>query len=133
MVLSTLNVCDLCPRAQGLPEPTEPQIGHQKRLERLWWPREGGTDGSVVQLGLDTVDQPPQGDIDPARHLLPLEVTNVVRGLDDDVASQLGSLLRIHVSGQVEEKRMRVLVRRFLVAQGVAEHESRHGLRFEDG
>lgn len=89
--------------------------------------------GSVDQLSLDTVDQPPQRDVDPARRPLSLEVPDVVRGLGDDVASQLSGHFGIRVTGQAEKKRVRVLVRRLLVVQGVAEHERRHGLGFEAG
>lgn len=93
----------------------------------------GRTDGSVGQLGLDAIDQPPQRGIDPARHALLLEGHDVVRDLGDDVASQLSGLLGIHVSGQAEEKCTRVLVGDLLAPFDVAEHESCHGLGLENG
>ena len=88
---------------------------------------------SVGQFGFDKVNQLPQRDVELARHLLPLDVCDVVRGLGDDVAGQLGGLLGIHVSGQAEEQHGRVLVRHLLTVQGVAEHESCHGLGLEGG
>ena len=48
-----------------------------------------GIVGSAGQLGLDAVDQPPQRDVDPAGHPLPLEGPDVVRGLGDEVMRQL--------------------------------------------
>ena len=89
--------------------------------------------GSVSQLGLDTVYQPPQRDIDPGRHLLILEDHDVVRDLGDDVASQPESIVRGQVSGEAVHQCTRVLIGDLLVAIDVAEHESRHGLGLEAG
>ena len=89
--------------------------------------------GSVGQFGLDTVNQPPQRDVNPARLSLILEDIDVVRDLGDDVASQPKSVMCGQVSGEVAHQRTRVLVGSLLVAIDVAEHESRHGLRLEAG
>ena len=94
---------------------------------------EGGAGGSVDQLGLDAVDQPPQRDVDPARRLLTLEVSDVVRGLGDDVACQLEGIRNVQIDGEEGHQRVRVLVGDLLVVFDVAEHESRLGLRFEGG
>ena len=64
-------------------------------------PQWDGTGGSVGQLGLDTVDQPPQRDVDLARRLLILEGPDVVRDLGDDVASQPESIVDGQVGGEV--------------------------------
>lgn len=88
---------------------------------------------SVGQLGLDAVDQPPQRDVGPARHLLTLEDPDVVRDLGDDVASQPESIVDRQVGGEAAHQRKRVQVGNLLVAIDVAEHESRHGLGLEDG
>lgn len=95
--------------------------------------QEGGTDDSVGQLGLDTVDQLPQSDVDPARLLLILEDHDVVRDLGDDVTRQPKSIMDGQVSGEAVHQRTRVLVGNLLPTLDVAEHESRHGLRLEDG
>lgn len=89
--------------------------------------------GSVGQLGLNTVDQPPQRDVDPARHLLLLEGPDVVRDLGDDVASQPKSIVCGQVGSEAAHQRMRIQVGNLLVAINVAEHESHHGLGFEAG
>lgn len=89
--------------------------------------------GSVGQLGLDAVDQPPQRDVDPARRLLILEDPDVIRDLGDDVTSQPKSIVNGQVGGEAAHQRTRVLVGSLLVAVNVAEHESRHGLSLEDG
>lgn len=113
--------------------------GPQKRLERFWGPRWGRADGSVGQLSheslvsLDAVDQPSQGDVDPARRLLILEDPDVGRGLGDDVASQLNDLVGADVGAEAAHQRTRVLIGSLLVAIDVAEHESRHGLGLEVG
>ena len=96
-------------------------------------PQEEWTCGSVGQLGLDTVDQPPQRDVDPARHLLTLEDPDVVRGLGDDVASQPKSIVRGQVGGEAAHQCTRVLVGNLLLAFDVAEHERRHGLGLKGG
>lgn len=105
----------------------------QKRLERLWGSQEGGTCGSVGQLGLDAIDQPPQCDVDPGRLPLLLEDPDVVRDLGDDVASQPKGVVDGHVGDEAVHQRTRVLVGSLLVAINVAEHERRHGLGLEDG
>lgn len=102
-------------------------------LRTLLGPREGGADGSVVQLGLDTVDQPPQRDVDPARHLLPLEVPDVVRGLGDDVVRQLDGLRNVQIDGEEAHQRVHVLISDIFAVFGVAECEGRLGFGFEDG
>ena len=89
--------------------------------------------GSVGQLGLDTVNQPPQSDVDPARHLLALEDPDVVRDLGDDVASQPKSVMDGQVGGEAVHQRTRVQVGDLLLPLDVAEHESRHGLGLETG
>lgn len=95
--------------------------------------------GSVGQLGpellvrLDTVDQLPQRDVDPARRPLLLEDPDIVRDLGDDVASQLDHLAGADVCGQAADERTRVLIGNLLLPLDVAEHERRHGLRIEDG
>lgn len=43
------------------------------------------------------------------------------------------SVVRGQVGGEAAHQRTRVLVGDLLAAQGVAEHESRHGLGLEDG
>lgn len=109
----------------------ETHRGSQKHLERLWEPQEGRMGGSVGQLGLDTVDQLPQRDVDPARRLLLLEDPDVVRDLGDDVAGQPKSVVCGQVGGEAAHQRTRVLVGDLLLAIDVAEHESCHGLGLE--
>ena len=92
-----------------------------------------GQFGRENLVGLDAVDEPPQRDVDPARHLLPLEVPDVVRDFRDDVASQLKDLVGADVGAEAADESARVLVRRVLAAEGVAEHEGCHGLGVEDG
>lgn len=92
-----------------------------------------GQFGRENLVGLDAVDQPPQRDVDPARNLLSLEVPDVVRDFRGDVASQLKDLAGADVGAEAADESTRVLVRHVLVAEGVAEHESRHGLGIEDG
>ena len=89
--------------------------------------------GSVGQLGLDTIDQLPQRNVDPARLLLILEDPDIVRDLGDNVASQPESIVDGQVGGEAAHQRTRVLVSNLLLAIDVAEHESRHGLGLEDG
>lgn len=97
------------------------------------------TDGSVGQLGherlvgLDAVDQPPQRDVDPARHLLPFEVADVVRGLGGDVVSQLEDLVGADVGAEAADESTRVLEGGLFVVLDVAEHERRHHLGIEEG
>lgn len=91
------------------------------------------TGGSVSQLGLDAVEQLPQRGIDPARRLLLLEVPDVIRDLGDDVVHQMKTIARIEVVHEELHQRTRVLIGNLLVDVDVAEHESRHGLGFEDG
>lgn len=101
--------------------------------------RESGSPVSVGQfgrenlVGLETVDQPPQRDVDSARHLLSLEVPDVVRDFRDDVVSQLKDLMGADVGAEAADESTRVLVRHVLAAEGVAEHESRHGLGIKGG
>lgn len=89
--------------------------------------------GSVGQLGLDTIDQPPQRDVDTARRPLLLEDLDVVRDLGDDVANQSKSIVGGQVGGEAAHQRKRVLVGGLLLPLDIAEHESRHGLGLEDG
>ena len=89
--------------------------------------------GSVGQLGSDPVEQPPQRNVDPARHLLPLEVPDVVRDLGDDVASQPDGIMDGQVGGETAHQRTRVLVGALLTILDVADHESRHGLGLKGG
>lgn len=89
--------------------------------------------GSVGQFSLDTVDQPPQCDVDPARLLLILEVPDVVRDLGDDVVCQSKSVVCGQVGGEAAYQRTRVLIGNLLLPLDVAEHESCHGLGFEAG
>nr|DAV39963.1 MAG TPA: hypothetical protein [Caudoviricetes sp.] len=89
--------------------------------------------GSVVQLDFDTVDQPSQRNVNPARCLLPLELPDVVRGLGDDVAYQLESLRNVQIDGEEGHQRVRVLVGDVLVVLDVAEHESCPGFGLEGG
>ena len=88
---------------------------------------------SVGQLGLDTVNQPPQYDVDPARHPLTLEVPDVIRDLGDDVVSQPESVVDGQVDSETAHQRTRVLIGDLLVVFDVAEHESCHGLGVEAG
>nr|DAQ47055.1 MAG TPA: hypothetical protein [Caudoviricetes sp.] len=84
-------------------------------------------------VGLDAVDQPPQRDVDPTRHILSLEAPDVVRDLGDDVVSQLKDLVGADVGAEAADESMRVLEGDPLVVFDVAEHESRHRLGIEDG
>lgn len=118
------------------PSSTRDALRLPERLEHLWepqWGRMDGLVGQLGQLGLDTVDQPPQRDIDPARRTLLLEDPDVVRDLGDDVASQPKSIVDGQVGGEAAHQRERVLIGNLLLSLDVAEHESRHGLGFEDG
>nr|DAK21407.1 MAG TPA: hypothetical protein [Caudoviricetes sp.] len=99
-----------------------------------------GTVGSVGQLGqlgheplvgLDTVDQPPQRDVDPARRLHPLEVPDVVRGLGGKVAHQLEPLVGVEVEHEESQHRTQILVGGPLIVFDVAEYEGHHGLGLE--
>ena len=56
--------------------------------------------GVASTLNLDTVDQPPQRDADPARHLLPLDAPDVVRDFRGDIASQPDGVADGQVSGE---------------------------------
>nr|DAQ51878.1 MAG TPA: hypothetical protein [Caudoviricetes sp.] len=79
------------------------------------------------------VDQPPQRDVDLARHLLPLEFSDVVRDLGDDVACQQESIRSAEVVSEGAHQCMRVPVCDLLVVFDVAEREGRHGLGLEGG
>ena len=97
--------------------------------------REGlaGQPGLESLVGLDAVDQPPQCDVDPARHLLSLDIPDVVRDFRDYIACQLKDLVVADVGAEAADESTRVLVCHVLAVEGVAEHESRHGLGIEDG
>lgn len=84
-------------------------------------------------VGLNTIDQPPQRDIDPASRLLPLEDPDVVRGLGDDVVSQLKDLVVADVGAEAADESTRVLEGGLFVVLDVAEHERRHHLGIEEG
>lgn len=126
-------------RPSTIRETSHTHRGPQGRSKRFWRPQEGRAGGSVGQLGheslvgLDAVDQPPQRDVDPARRLLPLEVPDVVRDFRGDIASQLKDLVVADVGAEAADESTRVLVGDLLAADGVAEHESRHGLGIENG
>ena len=84
-------------------------------------------------VGLNTVDQPPQSDVDPASRLLLLEDPDVVRGLGDDVVSQLKDLVVADVGAEAADESTRVLEGGLFVVLDVAEHERRHHLGIEEG
>ena len=92
-----------------------------------------GQFGHELLVRLDAVDQPPQRDVDPARHLLPLEGPDVVRGLGDDIACQLKNLVGADVGAEAADESARVLESRLFVVLDVVEHERRHRLGIEDG
>lgn len=89
----------------------------------------GDSVGQLGQLGLEgfvclgTVDQPPQRDVDPARHFLPLEVPDVARGLGYEGVNQLERFVGIEVGHEESQCRTQVPVGDLLAIFDVAERE----------
>lgn len=138
----TETVKDQCEVADTTHHHTPPFCHPERRVTRTeapevlrtpLGPQEGRTGGSVGQLSLDKVDQPPQRDVDPARRLLLLEDPDVIHDLGDDVACQSESIVDRQVGGEAAHQRTRILMGGLLVALDVAEHERHHGLGFEGG
>lgn len=80
-------------------------------------------------IGLDMVDQLPQRGADPTRHLLPLEVPDIVRGISGEGVDQLERFVRVEVEHEESQRRTQVPVGGLLVVFGVAEREGQHDLR----